>query len=101
MDPRCESGYTTRRASEGNPALFNPSLLLMIKKTKGRIEMYNVTVYQTESGNWKWKLSFRKNALARSDRSYESAAHAKRSFTKIHRNLISAYRAPAIEIEPA
>ena len=61
--------------------------------------MYKVKVYQTGSGKWKWKLLHLKNALARSDGSYGSASHAKRSFRQINRNLISAYRSPVIEVE--
>ena len=60
--------------------------------------MYNVTVYQTESGNWKWKLSYRNNALARSDRAYSTSSRAKRSFNRILKNLRFT-RLPPIEIE--
>lgn len=60
--------------------------------------MYNVTVYQTESGTWKWKLSFRDNALVRSDRGYSTPSRAKRSFNQIFVNLKS-YGPPPIKIE--
>ena len=63
--------------------------------------MYNVTVYQTESGYWKWKLSYRDNALARSDRAYSTSSRAKRSFNQIFENLNSSYGPPPIKIEPA
>ena len=61
--------------------------------------MYKVTVYQTESGTWKWKLSYRDNALARSDRGYSTSSRAKRSFVRILQNLKSSYGLPKIEIE--
>ncbi len=61
--------------------------------------MYQVTVYQTDSGKWKWKLSYRDNALARSDRPYSTSSRAKRSFNRILENLKSSYGPPPIEIE--
>ena len=63
--------------------------------------MYNVTVYQTESGTWKWKLSFRNNALARSDRGYSTSSRAKRSFNQIYEKLNLSFGPPPIKIEPA
>ena len=60
--------------------------------------MYNVTVYQTYSGKWKWKLSYRDNALARSDRAYSTSSRAKRSLIRILKNLKSS-SSPPIKIE--
>lgn len=63
--------------------------------------MYHVTIYQTNTGKWKWKLSYQKNALARSDRGYSKPSHAKRSFKQIFNKVRYNITTPNIEVEPA